>query len=66
MSVEDIRPARERRVPLNVRIGPRGKVWLLDLSVEEKVDLSTVVRAALAVARRHEPELKATIRKDQP
>lgn len=44
------------------RISAQGEVWLRDLSVELDVDKTSVIRAALAVAKTHEAELRATIR----
>jgi hypothetical protein len=55
------RPA-ERRVPVTIRVATTGRRWLEDLTVETEADLSTVARAAFALARRHEAEHKALIK----
>lgn len=53
-----------RRVPLNVRIGIKGREWLDLLSREHPTPggVSDVVRAALAVARKHEKEVVAYLK----
>jgi Arc/MetJ-type ribon-helix-helix transcriptional regulator len=57
--------AREPRERITVRLARAGIRWMDDLAVENpgiEMDRSAVVRAALAVARRHEAELIETIR----
>lgn len=58
-------PARDI---INFRIGPKGAEWLDTLAVAESVEAnkrisrSDVIRAALVVARKHEPEVKKLLR----
>lgn len=53
----------EPRVYTAFRCSPVGRTWLDDLVVTEKApDLSTVIRTALAVAKRHEAEVKMLLR----
>jgi hypothetical protein len=64
-SADGFAVTNNRRVPLNVRVGVTGRQWLVDLATETDTELSTVVRAALLVARQHEAELKTYIRSHQ-
>lgn len=50
------------RVHVTVRLGTKGFDWLGELADSLDVDRSAVIRAALAVAKRHEPELKLAIK----
>lgn len=52
----------EARAHVTFRIGARGKDWVETLMLETGADKSTVLRAALAVAKKHEPELKHLIK----
>jgi hypothetical protein len=57
--------ASEPRIMLSFRVAESGRDWLDDIVVEmphEDVDRSDVIRAALILARRHQPELIETIR----
>lgn len=56
-----------RRVPLNVRVGEKGKEWLMLISRENPTPggISDVVRAALVVARKYEKEVVAHLKGDQ-
>jgi hypothetical protein len=50
---------------INFRLAPSGLQWIEDLQVLpglEDADKSDIIRAALVVARRHEPELIETIK----
>lgn len=61
-------PRGEPRSLLTFRCSERGQAWVSDLMAELSVDKTAVMRAMMAVAKTHEPELKALIRerKDQP
>lgn len=49
------------RVPVTFRLAPKGRVWIDDTRRKYDTDMSTVVRAALAVARAHPDELRQRI-----
>lgn len=52
---------RMKREPFTVKLGTNGRQWLEDLAADTETDRSTVARAAFALARRHEPELRDLI-----
>lgn len=58
--------AREATVPISFRISPSGLDWFEDLKIEhpqiEAADRTDIIKAALVVAKRHQPELVETIR----
>lgn len=62
----DPRVGKDGRRHVTFRVGPGGYDWLETVVLElgRGCDRSMVLRAALAVARRHEAELK-TILKEQ-
>jgi hypothetical protein len=45
------------RVHVSFRIAGKGWDWLTQLALDHGVPRSSVIRAALAVARKHEPEV---------
>jgi hypothetical protein len=50
------------RVHVTFRVTSKGFDWISDLSEELGVDRSVVLRTALAIAKRHEPELKLALK----
>jgi hypothetical protein len=56
------RPKGEPRVYTAFRCKPASRAWLDELAESNDLDLSAVLRAALAVAKSHEPELKMTLK----
>lgn len=56
------RPKGEPRVYTAFRCKPASRTWLDDLATKNGLDLSSVIRAALAVAKSHEPELNVTLK----
>lgn len=52
----------DARIHTPFRINQAGRDWLDQLAQEGGVDRSAVIRAALAVARKHEAEVKARIK----
>lgn len=50
------------RVHFTFRVATKGFDWASDLAEELGTDRSVVARAAFAVAKRHEPELKQLIK----
>lgn len=52
----------EARVFVGFRCKPASRKWLDELADSHDLELSVVIRAALAVAKRHEPELKLALK----
>lgn len=50
------KPTAERREPITVRLAPKGRAWLSDIETKTEASLTDVVKACLAVARRHQSE----------
>jgi hypothetical protein len=55
-------PRGEPRRLIAFRLSESGHTWLRDLATTEGVPYTTVYRAVMAVARRHEAETKTVIR----
>lgn len=55
-------PRGDPRALIAFRIAPKGRKWIEELAAEHEVDNTTVFKAALAVAKNHEAELKSTIK----
>lgn len=56
------RPKGEPRVFTAFRCKPASRRWLDQKVSDHELDLSSVIRAALAVARAHETELDMTLK----
>ena len=56
---------KEPRTHIGFRVGAAGLAWLEHLAGYHRVDRSEVIRACLAVARRHEAEVVARLEEDQ-
>jgi hypothetical protein len=60
---------RPETVPLNVRLGVPGVAWIDQMALDEsgihperRFNRTDIVRAALAVARKHEKEVRDVLR----
>ena len=57
----DQNPSPQPRVMVSFTVKPGSKDWLDDLAHAHRVGRSTVIRVALAIAKRHEAELVRAI-----
>lgn len=61
-------PRGSPRDLLTFRCSAAGHTWVADLMAELRIDKTSVMRGVMAVAKNHEPELKALLRerKEEP
>lgn len=55
-------PRGSPRTLVAVRLAPAGLTWLDETATTTSTDRSMVLRAALALARKHEAELKTILK----
>jgi hypothetical protein len=53
---------KPKKVYLGTHVTLAGRQWLEDLAHEHRLSLSEVARVSLAVAKRHEPEVRNALK----